>query len=482
MSMPRAASSQPTPSLGVVEGSRPGLVRGLSLLDSVLLLCGGIIGSGIFLTAGQIAEQVRTPGLFLLVWVAGGMISLLACFAFAELGSMFPSAGGQYVYLREAYGEFWAFLYGWMNFAVSGAGTIAALAVGFAEYFGVLIPVFSARIPVAHIGGWAFTRGHAVAIASIVVLTAINVLGLRRAALFQNVATFLKFAAIAIFVALGFLIGKGSWSNFTAPAEPNVGVSPFAAFGVALIAVFWAYDGWVYITWVAGEVKDPRRNVPRALVIGVIVVGVLYIALNAVYLYALPVARIAGETTIAQTAAVSLFSPDAAGWLAAMIAVSCFGAMSSGILCYARVYYAMAMDGTFFRSMAYVHPRYRTPSFSLVVQGIWTVVLALSGTYEQLFTYTMFMMVLSYVATVAGLFVLRYKRPDAPRPYRCSGYPWVPALYILIGGAWALNAAVERPTEAVAGIAICLIGVPGYLYWRRRSQARPVALPESTQP
>ncbi len=471
------AVKPPEPSLAPIQpasGStpvpKPTLVRTLSLFDSVLLLAGGVIGSGVFLTAGQIAEQVRRPGLFLLVWVAGGIISLLACFAFAELGSMFPKAGGQYVYLREAYGEFWAFLYGWMNFAVSGAGTIAALAVGFAEYFGTLVPAVSTHIAVAHIGAFTISRGQLVAAAAITVLTFVNIFGVRRAATVQNIATGLKFAAIVAFVLLGFAIGKGSWSNFTAPASPNLNVSPFAAFGVALIAVFWAYDGWVYITWVAGEVKDPRRNVPRGLILGLLLVGVIYVSLNAVYVYALPVAKIAGQTTIAQSAAVALFSPAAANWLAAMIAVSCFGALTGAILCYARVYYAMAEDGAFFRQMAYVHPRYRTPSFSLIVQAVWSIVLTLSGTYDQLFTYVVFMMVISYVATVAGLFVLRRKRPDAPRPYRCAGYPWVPALYLFFGGAWALNAAVERPKEALAGLIIVVIGIPGYLYWRRSAK------------
>lgn len=475
--MPPLASQQnvsPTASVEV----QPTLVRGLSLLDSVLLLAGGIIGSGIFLTAGQIADQVRRPGLFLLVWVAGGIISLLACFAFAELGSMFPSAGGQYVYLREAYGEFWAFLYGWMNFAVSGAGTIAALAVGFAQYFGTLVPAFSPHRAYIRIAGWTLHGADIAAVTAIALLTIINVFGVRRAAVLQNIATFLKFAAIAAFVGLGFIIGKGSWGNFTTPAPANAAISPFAAFGVALIAVFWAYDGWVYITWVAGEVKDPRKNVPRALIIGVLLVGAIYIALNAVYVYALPISRIAGETTIAQAAAVKLFSPAAAKWLAAMIAVSCFGALTSAILCYARVYYAMAMDGAFFRRMAYVHPRHRTPSFSLIVQGIWSAVLALSGTYDQLFTYVVFMMVLSYAATVVGLFVLRRKRPDAPRPYRCAGYPWLPALYVLFGVAWALNAAVERPKEALAGFLIVLIGIPGYLYWRRTNRNKSTVVPE----
>ena len=454
-----------SPSRAPAEKPQPTLVRGLSLLDSVLLLVGGIIGSGIFLTAGQIASEVRRPAIFLLVWLAGGVITLLACFAFGELGSMFPDAGGQYVFLREAYGELPAFLYGWMIFTVSVTGTVAALAVGFAEYLGAALAA-DFHAPLITVAGWSLTRGNLIALTAIAVLTTVNVLGLRRGAILQNVATWLKFAAIAAFVLLGLSIGKGSWTHLSG-AMPVVNRSPITAIGVALIAVFWALDGWVYITWVAGEVKDPRRNLPRAMVLGVATVTVIYVAINFVYIYALPIERIAPETTIAQAAAVALFSPAAATWLSALIAVSCFGAMSVAILSGGRVYYAMARDGLFFRRMAEVHPRWRTPAFSLIAQGVWAGVLALSGRYDQLFTYVMFMMVLSYAATVVGLFVLRRKLPDAPRPYRCTGYPWLPLLYVIIGGLFALNAAVERPKEALAGGAIVLLGVPGYVYWTR---------------
>ncbi len=450
----------------------PHLVRGLGLLDSVLLIVGGVIGSGIFLTPGAIAAVLPRPALFLLVWVVGGLITLLACFAFAELGGMFPEVGGQYAFLREAYGETPAFLYGWMLFTVGGTGTVATLAVAFAEYFGAMLPVFSIRMGIVTVAGWTLTRGHIVALVAIAALTLINVLGLRRGATLQNIATFLKFGAIATFVVLGTLIGNGTWSHFHDVSSSATQLTTgnwqlFSAVGVALIAVFWGYDGWVYITWVAGEIKDPQRTLPRALVAGVIIVAVCYISMNVVYLYALPVGEIAGEQTIARAAAVALFSPAASRWLAAMIAISCFGAMSSAILSGARVYYAMAHDGVFFHRMARVHPRFRTPAFSLVVQAVWASVLALSGRYDQLFTYVMFMMVLSYVATVAGLFVLRRRRPDAPRPYRCTGYPWLPGLYLVLGGAWALNAAWQRPREALYGTILVLIGLPLYIYWRR---------------
>src|SRR5271157_6295380 len=300
----------------------PSLVRGLSLMDAVMLLVGGIIGSGIFLTAGPIASAVHKPWLFLGVWLVGGLISLLACFAFAEMGAMFPEAGGQYVFLREAYGEFPAFLYGWMIFTVGQSGTIAALAVGFAEYFGAVLPVASAHMPVATVLGWPLTRGHIVSIASIVILTTINVLGLKRGSALINVATWAKFAAIGIFVLLGLAIGKGHWSNYAVsiPADQPVTLGHvISGFGVALIGVFWAFDGWVYITWVAGEIKNPQRVLPRALVIGVLLVGVIYLSVNAVYLYALPITRVAQEETIAHAAAVTLFSSNAARWLSAVI-------------------------------------------------------------------------------------------------------------------------------------------------------------------
>ena len=446
------------------------LVRSLSLLDSVLLLAGGIIGSGIFLTAQDVAISTRIPWLFIAVWLLGMLITLLACFAFAEMGAMFPEAGGQYVYMREAYGEFVAFLYGWMIFTVSVGGTIAALGVGFAVYLGSIFPALAADRPVAMIWHFHLTCGHVVAISAIAVQTAINIFGVRKGAVLQNVATWLKFAAIAGFVVLGVAIGRGSWNHLSSALSIPAGAqspSMLGGIGVALIAVFWAYDGWVYITWVSGEVKDPQRNIPRSRVLGLLLVGGIYLLINAVYLYGLPMSEIARATAVAQSAAMVMFSSHAANWLALVIALSCFGAMASCILSGARVYYAMAEDGVFFKRLARVNPRWHTPVASLVLQGIWSAALALSGRYEQLFTYVMFMMVLSYVLTVVALFVLRRKLPNAERPYRCTGYPWLPALYVVLGGAWALNVLWERPQEALAGIIIVLVGVPFYFYWRR---------------
>src|SRR5271157_5004016 len=451
--------ASPTTSQQAPATHGPSLVRGLSLMDSVMLLVGGIIGSGIFLTAAPIASAVHKPWFFLGIWLVGG----------------------QYVFLREAYGEFPAFLYGWMIFAVGQSGTIAALAVGFAEYFGAIFPFASAHAPAATMLRWTLTRGHIVSICSIVLLTAINVLGLKRGSALINVATWAKFAAIGAFILLGLAIGHGHWSNYAVsiPADQPVTLGHvISGFGVALIGVFWAFDGWVYITWVAGEIKNPQRVLPRALVMGVLLVGVIYLSVNAVYLYALPITRVAQEETIAHAAAVTLFSSSAARWLSAVIALSCFGAMSCAILCSARVSFAMARDGAFFHAMGRVHPRYRTPAFSLIALSSWAVVLALNGSFDQLYTYVMFMMVLSYVVAVAGLFVLRRTRPDIPRPYRCTGYPYLPALYVFMAGAWALNSVVTRPKETLIGIAIVFLGAPFYAFWRWQLKRHPQELKE----
>lgn len=454
-------------------GAKPTLVRGLGLLDSVLLLVSGIIGSSIFLTAKDIAGPLPHPVLFLLVWVLGALISLCACFAFAELGSMFPDSGGQYIYLREAYGDLIAFLYGWMLFSVANGGTIAALSVASAAYVGQVFPVVSQDQVVTAFAGIVITRAHLLGLALIAVLTYVNVVGLRWGALLQNISTWTKFTAMAAFVTLGFAIGKGHWSNFqTHGAALTMGLGPaqlISALGVGLIAVFFAYDGWVYITWVAGEVKEPRRNVPLAMVLGVIAVGVIYVAMNLTYMYALPLKEIAAHETIAHAAAAALFSPRAAGWLSLMIAISCFSAAATCTLSGARVYLAMAQDGVFFKRMALIHPKWRTPAFSLIGQGLWAAALTLSGRYDQLYTYVIYGMVLSYTLTVIGMFLLRWKRPEIPRPYRCTGYPWLPAIYVLIGTAWTLNTIITRPTQAFWGTAIMLIGVPGYLYWKRSS-------------
>jgi basic amino acid/polyamine antiporter, APA family len=479
MMEPILVATEPSARSSKAKSDQPSLVRGLSLLDSVLLLVSGIIGSSIFLTAKDIAGPLPQPMLFLGVWVIGGVISLFGCVAFAELGSMFPESGGQYIYLREAYGDLVAFLYGWMLFAVANGGTIAALSVAAAAYAGQVFPVVSEQQVVFAIAGITITRAHLFGLLLIGFVTYVNVVGLRWGALLQNLSTWTKFTAMAAFVLLGLAIGKGDWSHFTSHGAPlTMGLHPaqlISAMGVALIAVFWAYDGWVYITWVAGEVKEPRRNVPLGMVLGVLVVGTIYMAMNVAYLYALPTGEIAKHETIAHAAAAALFSPRAAMWLSLVIAVSCFSAAATCTLSGARVYLAMAQDGVFFKRMAVIHPKWRTPAFSLIGQGVWAALLTVSGRYDQLYTYVIYGMVLSYTLTVIGMFLLRWKRPEIPRPYRCTGYPWLPAIYVLVGAAWTLNTIITRPTEAFWGTAIVLIGIPGYLYWKRSNRRTAVS-------
>ena len=461
----------------------PTLVRALSLTDAVLLVIGGIIGSGIFITSNTIAAALPNPILFLGIWVAGGAVCYLAALSFAELGGMYPEAGGQYVYLREAFGNVAAFLYGWLMFIAGSTGGISTLTVGFAEYFGQVVP-FGPRESVWTVNGfswksghfisaaWHLTRGDLVALAAIAALTTINVMGVKRAAHFQNVATWLKYVAMAAFIVLGFAIGKGSFSHFHSAGVRESfshGTYPFlSAAGVAFIAVFWCYDGWVYVSWAAGEIRDPGRNIPRSLILGLGAVLGIYVLINAAYLYALPTSEIARQETVGQAAAQTLFSASAATWMSAMIAIACLGAACSNTLAGARVVYAMAHDGAFFRRMGEIHPRYRTPAFALIAQGVLACFFAVTGTFDQLFTYTVFGMVLSYVVTVLAVFVLRRKKPDHPRPYRCAGYPWVPGLYVVLIGGWIINTVIQRPFEAVSCLVLMALGLPGFLWWKRK--------------
>jgi APA family basic amino acid/polyamine antiporter len=276
-------------------------------------------------------------------------------------------------------------------------------------------------------------------------------------------------------VILGTTIGHGDWSHFSQAAEgaapPPAGKDLLVAFGVGLIAVLFAFDGWIYVTWVAGEIKDASRNVPRALIIGVSAVALIYLAINLVYVYALPLGVIMKSDAVVKDAATAMFSARVGNWLALTVALSCFGAMASAILCTARIFYAMAQDGVFFERMARVHPKWRTPAFSLIAQCVWASVLAIIGLYDQLLTYAIFMMIVSYVVTVGALFVLRRKLPDHPRPYRCTGYPVLPALYVILCTIWTINTIVARPKESLGGLILVLIGIPGYFYWTRQRAA-----------
>jgi APA family basic amino acid/polyamine antiporter len=458
------------------QGGQTGLVRGLGALDGALITIGSVLGTGIFLTGSDIARALPHAGLILLVWGLGGALTLAGALAYAELGAMFPRAGGMYQFLREAYGPLPAFLFGWVSFLVIMSGGIATIAVGFGEYLGAFIPFFSTRnvlltVPLGS-AAWTLSGGQLAAALAIVLLTAVNCLGLREGAGVQNAVTVLKVGAMAALVGLGLLA--------PAPAAPDwfaarPAVSLLAAVGVAMIGALWTYDGWYNLSFSAGEMRDPGRTLPRGLIAGTLVVMAVYLLVNLVYLRALPLSTMAQTPRVAEAAAGVLFGASGARLIALAVLVSSFGCLSANILCCSRIYLPMAQDGVFFRAVGRVHPRYRVPVASLVAQGVWSVALTFSGTYEQLYTYVIFCGVLFHVLTGAAVFVLRRSRPDAPRPYRVWGYPVVPALFILGSALLVVNTLRERPLESGIGLGFLLAGLPAYIWFRRRSAAPPSA-------
>ena len=448
------------------------LVRGLSLLDSTFLVIGITVGSGIFLTTGIMAESLPDPMLLLAAWLVGGLLTMAGALTYAELGAAMPQAGGQYVYLREAYGPLPAFLFGWIIFLVYQPGSIATVATGFAVYLGYLLPALAIdnELVSGSLAGvnLSLSAGQFVAVATIIGLTVMNVLGLRLGALIQNVSTVLKVAAIAIFVALGLWAGIGSTGEFPAPVRGGDSSSLLSGFLIALIAVLWSYDGFSNLNFSAGEIKDPARTLPRALVLGTAAITVTYLLVNVVYVLALPITEMQGVLTVAERAASALLGPNAAVFIAAAIVISTFGSTNGSILAGARVYFAMAKDRLFFPSVARVHPRYRTPHVSLWLQCSWACVLALSATFEQLLYYATFAVILMYAAAAASVFTLRRTQPDLPRPYRVWGYPVVPAIFLISLVAIAITTLIEQPIEAFSGLAALGLGVPVYFVWSRK--------------
>ncbi len=453
-----------------VPEAAPTLVRGLTTWDGALLTIGSIVGTGIFLTTSDMARVLPHPGLILLVWLAGGLLTLAGALTYGELGAMFPRAGGLYHYVKEAYGPLWGFLYGWTAFLVIMSGGIAALGVAFGEYLGSFLPFFATRhiLLSVPLGSWTWTLsgGQLAAVLAILVLTAINHFGLKEGTWVQNALTVLKIGSIAAFVVLGFVVPARVEADLTAP----VGAIPgglFAAFGVAMIAALWTYDGWYGLTCSAGEMKDPGRSLPRGLIVGTAVVTLLYLLLNLVYDRALAVPAMAETPRIAETAAAVLFGPGAARLISLAVLISTFGCLSSTILYSSRIYLPMAEDGLFFRSLARIHPKHRTPVPSLWAQTAWAVVLTVSGTYSQLYTYVVFASVVFHAMTAAAVFVFRRRRPEAPRPYRTWGYPLVPALFILACLLLIGNTLQASPRESLIGLALVALGLPAYVLFRR---------------
>ena len=433
------------------------LARTLTRNDLVLLLTGTVIGSGIFLVPGGVLQQSGGHvGLALTVWFLGGVLSLLGALTYGELGAMDPSAGGIYVYIRDAFGRLPAFLYGWTLFFVISSGSLATLAVAFSRYLDQLIDLspLVARV---------------VSILVIVVIALINVVGTRKSANVQNVTTAVKVAAIVVMsialIALGDpmrAVGGQPW--------PEIGTTALlSGMGAAMIGVLWAYEGWQYVTFAAGETVEPERNFPRAMFIGTAALIAIYLLPNIAYVAALGPDGVMRSDRVASEAVTALMGPAAGNLIAAAILVSIFSAANGLTLTAPRVYFAMARDGVFFRRLADVHPRYGTPAFAIIVSSAWAILLAATGTFEQLLTYVVFAGWIFYALGAASIFVYRRLRPAARRPFTVPFYPFTPLLFIVAAAAIVINTFIVQPGRAAAGLAGVLVGVPAYLVWRVKS-------------
>jgi APA family basic amino acid/polyamine antiporter len=452
----------------------PQLLRKMNLLDSTFLVIGAIVGSGIFMTTGFIAEYLPSPLMILIVWLLGGFFALSGALAFAELGAMYPRTGGQYIYLREAYGLWAGFLYGWGFFWVIECGGVAALAVGFAEYFGYFVPALSTKTYLLKFNllglDYSLSTGQLIAVASILFLSAINYLGIKSGILVQNIFTFLRIAAVAVLIVLGLTAGsKAGVVSFEGLLTGDMSFS-IKLFGLALIAVLWTFDGWYGVNCAAGEIKNPGKNIPRGLILGTLSVTLIYFLVNVVYVSALPVERMKGVARIGELASTQLFGPTATLFISSTIMISIFGCLSASILYGPRVFFAMAQDRCFFKSMRYVHPRYRVPTKAIVWQGIWSSLLCISGTYQDLFEYVVFALVIFWAATGLAVIILRFKQPEIPRPYKTLGYPVLTILFVLINLGVFLNTIWAQPLQSFIGLIILIVGIPAFLYWHSKER------------
>jgi basic amino acid/polyamine antiporter, APA family len=440
------------------------LIRTLRLRDLVFLIIGSVIGSGIFLVPGTILRQVNhSVGVSSLVWVAGGALSVLGALSYAELAAMRPKAGGLYVYIREGFGPLPAFLYGWSMFLAIASGTIASLAVAFSTYLGAVLPL----TPLA---------GKAVAIAVVVVITIVNVWGTRHSSDLQNWTSFAKLGLIFVICAILLVLGRGYSGILPALWTEQLSGSLLSRFGLAMIAVLWAYEGWQFVTYCAGEAIEPQKNFPRALGSSVLFLAGVYLLANLGYLAALGPVRAAQSDTIAATSISAVLGSSAAKLVALTILVSVFSAINSVVLTAPRVFYAMAADGLFFRRLAEVHPRFRTPAFAILVLGAWSAVLSCMGAFQELVNYTMFVAWIFYGLGAASVFAYRKKFPDLPRPYFVPGYPWTPLLFVVAAAALVVNVVFSTPKNAAVGLSIVALGLPAYYVWRTRRTSRATQL------
>lgn len=453
---------------------KPQLLRKLNLLDTTFLVIGSVIGSGIFMTTGFIAEFLPSPGLILIVWLVGGFIALSGALSFAELGAMFPRAGGQYIYIRQAYGNWAGFFYGWGFFWLIMCGGIAALAVAFAEYLGYFVPFLSTQSCLFRLSvlglNYSLSAGQLVAAASILFLSGINYFGIKSGILVQNIFTFLRLTSVAAIVVFGLVLGKKSGivsHNQLFSGEMGFSFGAFKLFGLALIAVLWTYDGWYSVNCTAEEIKKPGRNIPLGLLLGTLSVTLVYCLMNVVYVMALPVDEMKGVARIGELASTQLFGPAVTFIISGAIMISIFGCLSATILYGPRVYFAMAEDRSFFKNMTFIHPRYRVPTKALSGQALWSVLLCLSGTYQDLYEFVVFALVIFFAATGLAVIVLRYKQPDRIRPYKAWGYPIVPLFFVLINLAVFFNTIVAQPLKSLMGLIILSLGIPAFIYWKK---------------
>jgi len=454
-----------------VPNAEAALVRGIGLSGATLLVIGSVIGSGIFLTTGSMMAALPSTTLVILAWVGGGMLAMAGGLTYAEMGSMFPRSGGLYVFLTEAYGPVWGFLFGWACLLVILTGSVATVAVGFAEYFSYFVPALGTNRVLMSMampwGTWSISAGQLVAAASVVVITAINYTGIQQGNATNAVLTVAKVGGLVAIplLALAFAQVDPAWT----PIVPAGAARPLASFGVIMIAVMWTYEGWYYVAFAAGEITNPARTVPRALIMGTVALTAIYVAVNLAYVLALPVEEIAGVTRIAEKAVTVLVGPIGASLVAASVVVSTFGCNVAGVIASSRVCFAMAADGRFFPAAARVHPVHRTPYIALILTSAWSVFLTLTGGYEALFTYVTFASVLFGTLGGLAIFVLRARQPRRPRPYRAFGYPVIPALYVLGSFALVGNTLMERPTASFAGLLLVALGLPFYARWSRSS-------------
>ena len=484
----------PAPDARVREGPSGGrLVRRLSLLDSISLVVGTIVGTGVLLKAAVMTQQLGSPWAVLAAWLAAGVLTLFGALAYAELGAMMPEAGGEYVFLRAAFGDAVAFLYGWVRFT-AGSGSMAALGVSFATFLSPIVPLGGSWVHVAGtIAGvrlhWSFGAAQAVAIVAIVALAAINCAGVRAGGRVQ-----VALAAIKVLAVLGIVGGAlaaargGSWTHFAQPASG--GSVTVSAFGAALVGAVWAYSGWSYLPMAAGEIRNPGRNVPRALIGGTFIVIALYLAINAAYFYALPASTVAsanstlhrGAPAVASLAVGSFLPAEATKLAALVFIIATLGTLNGGLLSNSRVLFAMARTRQFFPVFGRVTRRSHVPGWAIAAFAAWASVLATSGTYDQLSDLAVFAFMIFFALTVIAVFRLRATQPDRPRPYRVTGYPLLPAAYV-VGTVWMIgNAVTTAPAQALTAVVFLLLGVPVYAWFRARRARDDAAGPAAPAP